>query len=326
VSYAGGTATTAADGSYSLAAVTEGSYTLDVTAAGFSEQTRSVTVTANASTSANFALAPLPGALTGSVRDAGSGAGVVGAGVSYSGGATVTDASGAYSLPNVTEGTYTVTAAATGYSPQVQTVSVSPGGSVQLSFNLVKQVFADGFESGSMSAWTTSSGVAVQTAVTHSGTYAAEATSTGAAVYARKTLSATYSNLYTRVYFDVRSLPTSTANVVGTRTTGGASLARVYIDSQGRLGMRNDVTSTSLTGPVVGVGAWHSVELHVVVNGASSTIEVWIDGNFVGALSPQVTNLGTSPVGQIQLAENQTGRSYDIALDDLVVQTARIGP
>ncbi len=64
----------------------------------------------------------------------------------------------------------------------------------------------------------------------------------------------------------------------------------------------------------------------MVVNGTASTIEVWLDGIAVSALTTRTANLGSFQVGQIQLGENQTGRSFDVAFDDVVVQTARIGP
>jgi len=114
--------------------------------------------------------------------------------------------------------------------------------------------------------------------------------------------------------------------VVGYRTAANTSIARLYIDSQGRLALRNDVGATSTTGPLVAIGSWHSLEFHVAVNGASSTIEVWLDGNPVAALTSQTANLGSSLIGMLQIGENQTGRSFDIAFDDLVVQTARVGP
>jgi hypothetical protein len=43
-------------------------------------------------------------------------------------------------------------------------------------------------------------------------------------------------------------------------------------------------------------------------------------------LTTQTANLGAGLIGQLQIGENQPGRSYDIAFDDLVVQTARVGP
>ena len=214
-----------------------------------------------------------------------------------------------------------------GYDPQSKATAVGPGATVNLDFSLgPKQLFSDGFESGSLSAWTTNSGLVIQGTIVHQDAYAAEASSAGgAAAYARENLPGAYSNVYARTYFFVRTLPVSTVNLIGDRTATGFSISRIYIDSQGRLDLRNDVAGTSTVGPAVSAG-WHSVELHLVVNGTSSAIEVWLDGVAVGALTTQAANLGSVGVGQIQLGENQTGRSYDIAFDDVVVGTVRIGP
>ena len=326
VSYSGGATITDAGGAYSLASVPEGSYTVGAAAAGYSPQSKSVSVGAGANVSQGFALTPLPGSVSGTVVDVATGTPLSGAGVSYSGGATTTDSLGRYSFSTVVEGAYTFTASAAGYSSQAQSVTVGPGAAVSLGLSLVRRVFSDSFESGSMSAWTANVGVVVQSTTVHGGGYAAEATATGGAIYSRETLGGSYSNLYVRTYFQVRSLPTSTSTLVGYRTSGNASIARLYIDGQGRLALRNDVGGTSTTGPLVSVGSWHSVEFHVVVNGASSTIEVWLDGNSVTVLTTQTASLGSSFIGMLQIGENQTGRSFDIAFDDLVVQTARVGP
>jgi hypothetical protein len=326
VSYSGGATTTDSAGAYSLTGVPEGSYAVSVSADGYNGQSPQVSVGPGANVTKNVALVPLPGTVSGTVADVATGTPLAGATVTYSGGNTSTDAQGRYSIPSVTEGSYAFTASASGYSPQTQTVAVGPGATVSLNLSLVKRVFADGFESGSMSAWTTNAGIGVQNTTVHSGAYAAQAVSTGTATYARDAFGSTYSSLYVRAYFQLRSLPSSTVTLVGYRTASSVSIARLYVDSQGRLALRNDVGATSTTGPVVGLGSWHSVEFHIIVNGASSTIEVWLDGSPVSALTTQTANLGSALIGQLQLGENQTGRSYDIAFDDLVVQTARVGP
>ena len=56
----------------------------------------------------------------------------------------------------------------------------------------VPPVFTDGFESGSLSAWTSSAGLSVQGALTHSGGFAARGTTSVGNTYAKKTLPATY--------------------------------------------------------------------------------------------------------------------------------------
>jgi hypothetical protein len=326
VTFSGGTTTSDPSGVYSFTGVTEASYTVSASATGYNSGSQSVSVGPGGNATANFALLPLPGTVSGTVVDVTS-TPISPAIVSYPGGSATTDSSGRYSFASVQEGTYTFTVSAAGYSPQAQTVTVGPGGAVSLNVSLVRRLFGDGFESGSMSAWTSNTGLIVQSTSTHAGANAAEASSTGLATYARFNFGSAYSNLYARTYFSVRSLPSSTVSVIGLRTSTSASIARLYIDSQGRLGLRNDVAGTSTTGPLVPTGnQWHSIELHLIINGASSTIEVWLDGNLVPTLTTQSANLtGSGLIGQVQLGENQTGRSYDIALDDVVVQTAHIG-
>jgi chitodextrinase len=56
------------------------------------------------------------------------------------------------------------------------------------------------------------------------------------------------------------------------------------------------------------------------VNGQA---EVWYDGNRIESLS-KTESLGTTPIGRIQLGENSSGRTFDVAFDDVVVDTAFI--
>lgn len=52
---------------------------------------------------------------------------------------TTTDGNGSYTLNNVAPGTYTVTASATGYTPQSAQVSVTAGATTQQNFTLAPQ-------------------------------------------------------------------------------------------------------------------------------------------------------------------------------------------
>ena len=76
---------------------------------------------------------------------------------------------------------------------------------------------------------------------------------------------------------------------------------------------------------MAGVG-WHAVELHLGVNGASSTVEVWLDGAPVSDLSFPAVDLGTRPIGILQIGETQTGQTYDVVFDDAAFGTSRLGP
>ncbi|HKE23362.1 MAG TPA: carboxypeptidase regulatory-like domain-containing protein [Bryobacteraceae bacterium] len=77
-----------------------------------------------------------PGAITGQVTDSSTATPVVGATLSYSGGSTTTDTSGNYTLTNVSPGSITVTASASGYTSASSTVSVTSGNTATLNFQL----------------------------------------------------------------------------------------------------------------------------------------------------------------------------------------------
>jgi hypothetical protein len=185
-------------------------------------------------------------------------------------------------------------------------------------------LFSDDFESGSLSKWTSVSGLVVQQEQVFSGAWAARGTSTGAATWAYERLDASQVSLYYRIRFNLVSQAASNVNLLKFRTGSGASLLGVYVSSSGRLAYRNDVIGQSLTSLTnVSLGTWHTLQVHVVVNGAASQTETWLDNVSISQLS-RTESLGTDPVGRIQLGENSTGRIYDVAFDDVVADTAPI--
>ena len=129
VGFGGGTATTDANGNYTLNGVPVGTVQLVASASGFQSVTQSITVTGGATSTANFTLAAAPagGTVTGKITNASSGAIVTGATVSWSGGSTTSNTSGIYTLTNVTAGTQNITASKTGYLPRTLPVGVTGG-------------------------------------------------------------------------------------------------------------------------------------------------------------------------------------------------------
>lgn len=183
-------------------------------------------------------------------------------------------------------------------------------------------VFSDDFESGSLSRWTNAGLVAQQQQV-FSGSWAARGTSTGAATWAYKRLDAAQASLYYRIRFKLIS-QAGNVNLLKFRTDAGVSLLGVYVAGNGRLAYRNDISAQSVTSPTsVSTGVWHTLQVHVVVNGAAGQTETWLDDVRIGQLS-RTESLGSSPVGRIQLGENSTGRTYDVAYDTVIADTALI--
>ena len=89
---------------------------------------------------ASAAVKAKPGGITGYVRNQKTGAAITGATVTCtSGHSSKTGSTGSYSIPNVPPGSYTCTAAATGYGPAARTVAVTGGQTATANFNLARQ-------------------------------------------------------------------------------------------------------------------------------------------------------------------------------------------
>ena len=186
-------------------------------------------------------------------------------------------------------------------------------------------VFADGFETGDLSAWTTKGGpLAVEGVTVHGGTHAAEANTTAVGGYAKKTLPSTYVDGYARTWFDVVA-QTGQVNLLRLRDAGDASIGYAYIGTTGQLGYHNDATGTNTLSATIPTPGWHALELHVLTGGAGGAVELWLDGVRIDDLSGPVTT-GANAIGKIQIGETQTSsQTYDVAFDDVAFGTARLG-
>src|SRR5258706_12658291 len=195
------------------------------------------------------------------------------------------------------------------------TVTPTPG------FHL--PVFSDGFESGNMSAWTTNGGLTVQSTLVHGGNFAAQGNTTIGATYAKKTLPMSYGEGYARIYFNIMSM-SSQVNLLRYRTVTDVSMTYLFVNTSGKLSLRNDIAATTITSTTSVTSGWHALEFHVLSNGTSSITEVWLDGVRINDLSI-TTDLGTHLIGKMQIGEVQGGRIYNVLFDDIIFDTQEIG-
>jgi chitodextrinase len=182
-------------------------------------------------------------------------------------------------------------------------------------------IFADGFESGNFSAWTAATGLVAETATVHSGTEAVEGNVINAAADVHKKLPSTYSTVYIREWFNVKSCTTN-VSLLSPRTAANASLLHLYLDCPShKVGLRNDVTQLNRTlASVVTLNAWHSLEIKVVVGGATAGVtQVWLDGIDQASLDMTTDNLGTVNVGDVLIGDSSSSRTFDAFWDDAAV-------
>ena len=125
------TATSDAQGNYAISDVDEGSYTVTASASGYMDNSTNVTVTAGQTTTCNLELEPEPttGTISGTVTEEGTGTPIAGASVSTQPATTTatSDAQGNYTISDVDEGLYTVTASASGHIDDSTNVTVTAG-------------------------------------------------------------------------------------------------------------------------------------------------------------------------------------------------------
>jgi phospholipase C len=176
-------------------------------------------------------------------------------------------------------------------------------------------LFADGFESGSMNAWTTSTGVVAQQQIVHAGSWAALISSPGLAkADAWVALPTAVQQVSLSAGVNVR---THADAAVLLRMSGptGASIGSVGIDDTGRLFTR--VPGGAALSSVVRVtrNAWHALVLHVDLSG-NGAMGVDLDGQPVSSLNRPMSVAATS-IGRVEIGGAAARNRYAVVFDDV---------
>jgi len=184
-------------------------------------------------------------------------------------------------------------------------------------------LFADGFESGNLNAWQARIGITLVQSVVHTGSWAARDVNKASAA---AVLPAPRADVYARVWFRIAQQGTNPVNLLSLEDEAGKKILRGRVAADGRFQLNNvriSATRTSSARP--SLNAWHSLELHLSVNGPQGYAEAWLDG----APVPEVAgawDLGLNPVAHIMIGDEASGRTLTTYFDDVNVDTAHIGP
>lgn len=185
--------------------------------------------------------------------------------------------------------------------------------------------FADSFEQGDLTAWSSVVGLEVRAQEGIDGTFGALATGAGTGAYAFTELRSPQPELFYRIKFKLLSKPTGTLYLQRFRSGSGAaisgSMLGMYINGAGKLSYRNDLTDQSSSSKTaVSEGVWHELQARIRLNGDQSQVEVWLDGARIDELS-KTEALGTSPITRIQIGESAQAKTFAVVFDDVALDT-----
>lgn len=196
---------------------------------------------------------------------------------------------------------------------------------------LAGTLLSDGFETGDFRLWSSvvtgaDGTAAVSGAIVRSGTLAAqlrETATAGSKAYVRKTFASAQQDLTATGDFQVLSQGASGGNVPFFRlfdptTTRIVSLYRQN-GTSGSIGLTYSGLHFSSTGTIP-IGTWATISLHVIINGAASTVEVRLNGALI--YQSNTANLGTAGISTIQIGNDTAAQAFSIAADTIDVQNA----
>jgi hypothetical protein len=195
-------------------------------------------------------------------------------------------------------------------------------------------LFSDGFESGTMSAWSTVKSAAggvvgVQTQTVHSGAQAAQLSETGTSgslAYARTQLSGDQNDLTATGAFMVTTEGAANANVPIFRflDATGARAVSLYRQNQSgnHLWVKVGNGSAAMTSGLLPLSTWGVLALHTIVAGSTSTVSVTLNGASIYSTAAATL---TSPMRTVQIGNDTAAQAFGIVVDDVQLDSAGTG-
>jgi hypothetical protein len=192
-------------------------------------------------------------------------------------------------------------------------------------------LFTDGFESGTMSAWSTVTAAAggvvgVQSGTVHGGTKAAqlsETSASGSLAYARTQLTGDQNDLTATGAFMVTTEGAANANVPIFRflDATGARAISLYRQNQSgnHIWVKVGNGSGALTTGLLPLSTWGVLSLHTIVAGTASTVSVSLNGTNIYTTT---TATLSSPMRTVQVGNDTAAQTFGIFVDDVQLDSS----
>jgi hypothetical protein len=185
--------------------------------------------------------------------------------------------------------------------------------------------FADGFESGGFSAWTSrvTSGdgtAVVQGSIVHGGAAAARlrmGSTAGSTAYARTTFAAR-TDVTASGWFNLQAQGPSGGNVPFLRMFDGSGKRIVSLFRQNQAADQLYVQHGGAfykVNATLPLATWGLLSLRVAVAGTASTVEVYLNG--VRVYQTTAASLGSAGVTTVQIGNDTAAQPFDVVVDDV---------
>lgn len=183
-------------------------------------------------------------------------------------------------------------------------------------------IFADGFDSGDLSAWSDGSGLVVEGPAPVGGSSAARAVLTDGPAWASADLPDAVTDVVLTGRVRVESAGSEPVGLLSARSATGSEVAGISVGAGRALWVRNGVSGVAIAVPAALGRDWHTVSLRVHVAGSEGSVAVDLDGAEVQAWR---TDIGDAPVARVQVGDTSERPSGDLLVDD-VSATRGTGP
>lgn len=187
-------------------------------------------------------------------------------------------------------------------------------------------IFSEDFEAyGDSSRWSHDFPFPVQRDTVASGTHAARITSTGGLpMYGQRRLNQGYTRLFVRVDFQIIERGSTPVTIFHLRPGRAQSVIAVKIEPSGRLSYLTGATGIrSESSVTVNPGAWHRLQVFVDTTIEQDNVRIWLDEAELTTMRQDVW-FNNDAVNMIEIGDNTTGVTIDMAIDDILVDDAFI--
>ena len=161
-------------------------------------------------------------------------------------------------------------------------------------------IFADDFTAGNLSRWTSVTSMAIDATAGDPTEPSLRGSPSVAPAFVSKDFDLAYASACASVNVNAADLGGSSVDLFRLRTATGGPIVKAFVDANGNLGIRSDVSGDQVTPGTDLETGWHNVELCGTV-GTAGSWDLYRDG--VKIVDAWVADTGTDPIGRIQVGD-----------------------